>query len=120
MYRIGKYLLITIVCILVSGMFYFFIFASDEPKPVETANLSLLNLLSNNSTVIEGEIPQPDKDILLPQDHYDDPNFRNEWWYFTGNLQDKNQQEYGYQLQYFDLRIMKIILIPYGQLLIYI
>ena len=101
MYGIGKYLLITIVCILVSGMLYFFIFASDEPKPVETANLSLLNLLSNNSTVIEGEIPQPDKDILLPQDHYDHPNFRNEWWYFTGNLKDKNQQEFGYQFTIF-------------------
>tara|TARA_B110000014_G_C20110818_1_gene585120 strand:- start:829 stop:1914 length:1086 start_codon:yes stop_codon:yes gene_type:complete len=82
-------------------MLYFFIFASDEPKPVETANLSLLNLLSNNSTVIEGEIPQPDKDILLPQDHYDHPNFRNEWWYFTGNLKDKNQQEFGYQFTIF-------------------
>ena len=39
---------------------------------------------------------------VFPQDHHAHPEFKTEWWYFTGNLQDKNtSQEFGYQLTFF-------------------
>ena len=82
-------------------MIYFSVVATDKPKTIESSNLSLLNLLSDNSSIFAGEIPEPNKEILFPQDHYDHPNFRNEWWYFTGNLKDINQQEFGYQFTIF-------------------
>lgn len=37
----------------------------------------------------------------FPRDHGAHPEFRTEWWYFTGNLKDKNGKQYGYQLTFF-------------------
>jgi predicted secreted hydrolase len=38
---------------------------------------------------------------LFPRDHGAHPNFKTEWWYFTGNLQDAQQRKFGYQLTLF-------------------
>jgi predicted secreted hydrolase len=38
---------------------------------------------------------------LFPRDHGAHPDFKTEWWYFTGNLQDDRQRRYGYQLTLF-------------------
>jgi predicted secreted hydrolase len=38
---------------------------------------------------------------LFPRDHGAHPNFKTEWWYFTGNLQDAHQRRFGYQLTLF-------------------
>jgi predicted secreted hydrolase len=38
---------------------------------------------------------------LFPRDHGAHPNFKTEWWYFTGNLQDEHQRKFGYQLTLF-------------------
>jgi len=37
----------------------------------------------------------------FPRDHGAHPEFRTEWWYFTGNLKDKDGRRYGYQLTFF-------------------
>ncbi len=37
----------------------------------------------------------------FPKDHGAHPEFRTEWWYFTGNLKDKAGKQYGYQLTFF-------------------
>ncbi|HEV3272471.1 MAG TPA: lipocalin-like domain-containing protein [Candidatus Methylacidiphilales bacterium] len=39
---------------------------------------------------------------MFPRDHGAHPNFKTEWWYFTGNLQDAQQgRRFGYQLTLF-------------------
>jgi predicted secreted hydrolase len=38
---------------------------------------------------------------MFPRDHGAHPNFKTEWWYFTGNLQDAQQRKFGYQLTIF-------------------
>lgn len=42
---------------------------------------------------------------MFPRDHGAHPNFKTEWWYFTGNLQDADQgasaRKFGYQLTLF-------------------
>ena len=42
---------------------------------------------------------------LFPRDHGAHPNFKTEWWYFTGNLQEAGQgaggRKFGYQLTLF-------------------
>jgi len=38
---------------------------------------------------------------LFPRDHGAHPNFKTEWWYFTGNLQDAQHRPFGYQLTLF-------------------
>ena len=37
----------------------------------------------------------------FPRDHGSHPEFRTEWWYFTGNLRDAAGKRYGYQLTFF-------------------
>lgn len=37
----------------------------------------------------------------FPADHGPHPGFRNEWWYFTGNLRSTGGRAYGYQLTLF-------------------
>jgi predicted secreted hydrolase len=37
----------------------------------------------------------------FPRDHGAHPEFRTEWWYFTGNLMDTAGKQYGYQLTFF-------------------
>ncbi|MFH0813642.1 MAG: carotenoid 1,2-hydratase, partial [Pseudomonadota bacterium] len=37
----------------------------------------------------------------FPRDHGAHPEYRTEWWYFTGNLSDDAKHQYGYQLTFF-------------------
>ncbi len=37
----------------------------------------------------------------FPRDHGAHPEYRTEWWYFTGNLRDGTGRRYGYQLTFF-------------------
>ena len=37
----------------------------------------------------------------FPQDHGPHPEFRTEWWYYTGNLADETGNQFGYQLTFF-------------------
>ncbi len=37
----------------------------------------------------------------FPRDHGNHPDFKTEWWYFTGNLRAKDGREFGYQLTFF-------------------
>lgn len=39
--------------------------------------------------------------LVFPDDHGVHPGYRNEWWYFTGNLEDKHGQRYGFQYTLF-------------------
>ncbi len=39
--------------------------------------------------------------FVFPQDHGPHPDFRTEWWYFTGNLEDAAGRHFGYQLTFF-------------------
>jgi predicted secreted hydrolase len=40
-------------------------------------------------------------EFAFPRDHGPHPQFRTEWWYYTGNLQDAGGNDYGYQLTFF-------------------
>jgi len=37
----------------------------------------------------------------FPQDHASHPEFRSEWWYFTGNLADGDDRRFGFELTFF-------------------
>lgn len=39
----------------------------------------------------------------FPEDHGSHPEFRTEWWYFTGNLQDEDGRHFGFELTFFRL-----------------
>jgi predicted secreted hydrolase len=39
--------------------------------------------------------------FVFPQDHGPHPEFRNEWWYLTGNLDSEDGQRFGFELTIF-------------------
>ena len=41
----------------------------------------------------------------FPEDHGPHPDFRTEWWYYTGNVTDKNGLKFGFQLTFFRSRL---------------
>ena len=41
------------------------------------------------------------RSFTFPADHGPHPGFRNEWWYFTGNLTGADGRRFGYQLTFF-------------------
>ncbi len=43
----------------------------------------------------------------FPRDHGAHPQYRTEWWYFTGNLTDKKSSRFGYQLTFFRHALQK-------------
>ncbi len=41
------------------------------------------------------------RDFSFPADHGPHPQFKTEWWYYTGNLFAENGRHFGYQLTFF-------------------
>jgi len=39
--------------------------------------------------------------LKFPEDHGPHPGFKTEWWYYTGNVSDKNGLKFGFQLTFF-------------------
>jgi predicted secreted hydrolase len=43
--------------------------------------------------------------FVFPRDHGAHPDFRTEWWYYTGNLATPSRERYGFQLTFFRTQI---------------
>src|SRR5262249_1116197 len=46
-------------------------------------------------------LPSPVKKFSLLADHYSHPDFKIEWWYYTGHLESESGKRYGYQVTFF-------------------
>ncbi|MCC6539375.1 MAG: carotenoid 1,2-hydratase [Bryobacterales bacterium] len=46
-------------------------------------------------------LAKPGYQYQFPRDHYSHPEFRTEWWYWTGNLQDAQGRRFGFELTFF-------------------
>ncbi|MBV9007970.1 MAG: carotenoid 1,2-hydratase [Verrucomicrobia bacterium] len=49
----------------------------------------------------EWRLALPGWAYAFPRDHHAHPDFKTEWWYFTGNLFDENGRRFGYELTFF-------------------
>ena len=43
----------------------------------------------------------PERPVVLPADHVSHPDYKIEWWYYTGNVEDASGRRFGYQLTFF-------------------
>ena len=43
----------------------------------------------------------PGRAFAFPADHASHPDYRVEWWYYTGNLDARDGRRFGYQLTFF-------------------
>lgn len=52
----------------------------------------------NTEGFLQADAP---RSFSFPADHSLHPGFRNEWWYFTGNLFTQDNRHFGYQVTFF-------------------
>ena len=79
--------------------------SADVAAPGESANLlpgssRLSDLLSDGGVEGYSRATQP-RLFSFPEDHGPHPDFRNEWWYVTGNLDGDNGERFGFELTFF-------------------
>lgn len=71
-----------------------------EPVPQQGETLSVARALGGAAAPGYLRADKPRR-FSFPGDHGPHPGFRNEWWYFTGNLQTSDGRRFGYQLTFF-------------------
>jgi predicted secreted hydrolase len=47
------------------------------------------------------QLALPGRQLSFPADHYSHPDFKTEWWYYTGHLETESGKRYGYQVTFF-------------------
>lgn len=83
---------------------------SRKPSP-RGGNINLQNALSDGAK--EFAEVKPGRKFQFPADHGEHPDFKTEWWYFTGNLKaEESEDEIGYQLTIFRSGIGRSMLGP--------
>lgn len=71
-------------------------FAEDTMAPPS----KLSALLGSDADEAFARASQP-RTFIFPDDHGPHPEFRNEWWYVTGNLDDADGRRFGFELTIF-------------------
>ena len=69
--------------------------------------LLLLSVLAANVHA-DWRLALPGWKYEFPRDHENHPEFKIEWWYFTGNLMAADGREFGYQLTFFRHGVMPL------------
>jgi predicted secreted hydrolase len=77
-------------------------FLRPPPKPVTSVTVGSALGGGDSAGYQRAEQPRP---FHFPADHGPHPEFRNEWWYVTGNLADATGREFGYQLTLFRIAL---------------
>jgi predicted secreted hydrolase len=74
------------------------------------ALLLILSLAQDGRWKAEGErlaaaftyqLALPGRKLSFPADHYSHPDFKTEWWYYTGHLETASGRRFGYQVTFF-------------------
>ncbi len=52
--------------------------------------------------------PFPQIPVVLPRDFAAHPDFKNEWWYYTGHLTGADGRRYGFELTFFRIRTVNM------------
>lgn len=71
--------------------------APDGYAPTQSTGLRLLGAEAEDGFA---RATQP-REFVFPADHASHPEFRTEWWYFTGNLATPEGRHFGFELTFF-------------------
>lgn len=93
--------IVPVFLFIVLAMLTFYTLNSDTPPPATTPVTEALG-----EGDIEGYVRAYEpRTLQFPDDHGPHPDFRNEWWYLTGNLEDETGRHFGYQLTLFRIAL---------------
>jgi predicted secreted hydrolase len=90
--------LIVVILVLTVGALY--LLARPEPPLNPKASLSIAETLRGTSDEGYARAIAP-REFRFPADHGPHPEFRTEWWYYTGNLETAEGRRFGFQLTFF-------------------
>jgi predicted secreted hydrolase len=76
------------------------LFACGKPDPQPRASLSVAGALRSADDRGYARALAP-REFHFPADHGPHPEFRTEWWYYTGNLATAAGRRFGFQLTFF-------------------
>lgn len=74
------------------------------PAPV-VALTSMLFAAAATAQAPRWKEATPGRAISLPADHASHPDYKLEWWYYTGNLDAADGRRFGYQLTFFRIGV---------------
>lgn len=75
-----------------------------QPSPQPSSGVAVGSALGGDDSVGYQRAYHP-RPFTFPHDHGPHPEFRNEWWYVTGNLTDATGRPFGYQLTIFRIAL---------------
>lgn len=82
-------------------------FACDDKKIIDSEKgVSLSKAMGEVEDEDFSKVVEKRK-FVFPDDHGPHPEFRTEWWYFTGNLVSDDGKEFGYQFTIFRTALSK-------------
>lgn len=88
-----------VALVAVMGIFWWFL--APEPDPAEVrADVDAAEALSGADTAGYARALEP-RPFTFPEDHLSHPDFRTEWWYFTGNVETEEGRPFAYHLTIF-------------------
>jgi len=77
-----------------------YLLARPEPPLAPKASLSVAGALRAANDQGYARALEP-REFRFPADHGPHPDFRTEWWYYTGNLETAEGRRFGFQLTFF-------------------
>ncbi len=73
----------------------------EYPLKSDFNSIDISNVLSNDIDKTAFQRATEPIKFYFPKDHGSHPEYQTEWWYFTGNLRDTDNNRFGYQLTFF-------------------
>ena len=92
--------------IIIFLMFIAFIGCESNEKIDLNDRVDLSKAMGETSDEDFSKVIEPRK-FVFPDDHGPHPDFRTEWWYFTGNLTSADNKKFGYQFTIFRTALSK-------------
>ncbi len=99
-----KKILLIIVLIVIITSSITWVWPEADPTsavPLPTTGSSRLSELLNDEGMEAYASAIEPRAFSFPEDHGPHPEYRNEWWYITGNLDAENGQRFGFELTIF-------------------
>ena len=78
----------------------YWLWPADANSPVRSSPVNVSDLLRGDNSAGYARATAP-RHFSFPKDHGPHDDFRQEWWYYTGNLTSAEGRHFGYQLTFF-------------------
>ena len=85
------------------GILFTLVITACEPS-ADKPTMDVSSLMGGEAEEGYARAIEP-RQFIFPADHASHPDFRNEWWYITGNLSSDEGHEFGYQVTLFRIAL---------------